>query len=92
MKLPRPCSTVIYRDLPEGAILFCTATEVYFSLNPTGAAIWKLLPPICVSEEEVVTRLSESNPEVTPVTISADVRALLEDLAGNGLVEIPRAA
>lgn len=92
LKLPRPRSTVIYRDLPEGAILFCTATEVYYSLNPLGARIWQLLPPVCMSEEEIVSRLSESYPEINLGKISADVRRLLEDLAGNGLVDSPRAA
>lgn len=92
MKLPRPRSSVIYRDLPEGAILFCTATEVYYSLNPIGARIWQLLPPVCTTEEEVVARLSESYPETNLGKISADVRRLLDDLAGNGLVESSRAA
>ena len=92
MKLPRPCSTVIYRDLPEGAVLFCTRTEVYFSLNHIGARIWQLLPPVCLSDDEIVARLSESHPDVNLGKISADVRRLLEDLAGNGLVESARAA
>ena len=92
MKLPRPRSSVIYRDLPEGAILFCTATEVYYSLNPIGARIWQLLPPVCTTEEEVVARLFESYPETNLGKISADVRRLLDDLAGNGLVDSSRAA
>ena len=92
MTLPRPKSTVICRDLHEGAILFCTATEIYFSLNPVAVRIWKLLPPECVSEDEVVARLSELHPDVNPGTIAADVRALLQDLASHGLVEITRAA
>ena len=92
MILPRPSPTVICRDLPEGAVLFCTATEVYFSLNPIAARIWQLLPPACLSEEEVVTRLCESHPDVVQGKIAADVRTLLEDLARNGLVESSRAA
>jgi hypothetical protein len=92
MRLPRPRSTVVYRDLPEGAILFCTSTEVYYSLNPIGARIWQLLPPVCWSEEEIVAKLSEAYPEINLGKIAADVRRLLVELAGNGLVESPRAA
>jgi hypothetical protein len=92
MKLPRPRPTVVYRDLPEGAILFCTSTEVYYSLNPIGARIWQLLPPVCSSEEDIVARLSEAYPEINLGKIAADVRRLLDELAGNGLVDSSRAA
>lgn len=92
MKLPRPRPTVVYKDLPEGAILFCTSTEVYYSLNPIGARIWRLLPPTCTSEAEVVARLSEEYPEINLGKISADVHRLMADLIENGLVDIPQAA
>ena len=91
MRLPRPRPTVVYKDLPEGAILFCTTTEVYYSLNPLGALIWRLLPT-CRTEEEVVASISAEYPDVNLGKISADVRRLLEDLAGNGLVDLSRAA
>src|SRR5688500_9979102 len=90
--LPRPRTTVIYKDLPEGAILFCTRTEVYFSLNPIGAKIWKLLPPVCVREDQVVAHLSAEYPDINLGKISADVRRLLDELVGNGLADLPRAA
>ena len=83
---------MIYRDLPEGAILFCTRSEVYFSLNPIGARIWKLLPPVCTDEEQVVAQLSAAYPEVNLGEISADVRRLLDELVENGLADLPRAA
>ena len=92
MTLPQPHSTVVYRDLPEGAILFCTRTEVYFSLNPVGARIWRLLPPVCSSEEEVVIQLSQEYPDLNLGKISADVRRLLDELIENGLVDVSRAA
>lgn len=92
MNLPRPRPTVVYRDLPEGAILFCTRTEVYFSLNPIGARIWRLLPPVCTREEEIVTQLSAEYPEINLGKISADVRRLLDEFIGNDLVDFSRAA
>jgi hypothetical protein len=78
--------------MPEGAILFCTETEVYYSLNHTGVRIWQMLPPVCAKEDEIVARLSEDNPEVNLGTIAADVRRLLEDLVRNGLAEVPQPA
>ena len=92
LTLPQPRTTVIYRDLPEGAILFCTSTEVYFSLNPIGARLWKLLPPVCTDEDQVVAQLSAEYPEVNLREISADVRRLLDELVGSGLADLPRAA
>jgi len=83
---------VVFREVPEGAILFCTETEIYFSLNPLGVRIWQLLPPTCSSEDEVVASLSRWFPEVDQRTISSDLQRLLEDLLANGLVEVPQAA
>jgi hypothetical protein len=92
LNLPFPRPTVVFRDLPEGAILFCSATEVYYSLNPIGARIWRLLPPTCASEEEIVAALSAEYPEIDSGKIAADVRRLIDDLLGNGLVDAQRAA
>ena len=90
--LPSPRSSVVFREVHEGAILFCTQTEVYYALNSIGVRIWRLLPPSCVREEEIVAKLSEAFPEVNLGTISADVRRLLDELLENGLVELPCAA
>lgn len=92
MKLPQPDPSVVYRDLPEGAVLFCTRTEVYFSLNPVGARIWRLLPPVSATEEDIVSALSEEYPDVSVGKIAADVRQLLDEFVGNGLANISRAA
>jgi hypothetical protein len=92
LELPRPRSTVIFRDLPEGAILFCTTSEVYFSLNPVGVLIWQLLPPVCTSQEEIVAKLSAAYPEVSSQQIVDDVRTLIDQLAADGLVEYSTAA
>jgi hypothetical protein len=82
----------VLREVHEGAILFCTRTEVYFALNSTGVKIWRMLPPTCAREEEIVSKLSEAFPEVNLGTISGDVRRLLDELLENGLVELSRAA
>lgn len=91
MSLPRPRSTVVLKEIPEGAILFSTETEVYFSLNHIAVRVWRLLPPECSREEEVVARLRMEYPEVSEQTLAADVRSLVVDLVGHGLVETHQA-
>jgi coenzyme PQQ synthesis protein D (PqqD) len=92
LKLPSPRKSVVFREVPEGAILFCTETEVYFSLNQMGVRVWRLLPPECASDDEIVSRLSAEFPGVNLGTISGDIHRLISDLLGNGLVEVQRAA
>ena len=87
MILPRPRPSVILKDVSEGAILFCTETETYFSLNQVGVEIWHLLPPACRSEADLVSALARKHPEVSQETISADVRSLLQELLQHRLVE-----
>lgn len=90
--LPRPKATVVFREMPEGAILFCTSTEIYFSLNAVGAQVWRLLPPVCDTESDVVSALASEHPGVSSETIAADVRLLLAALVENALVEAPQPA
>jgi hypothetical protein len=87
LTLPRPRSTVVLKDVSEGAILFCTESETYFSLNSVGVRIWRLLPPVCSTEAEVVGQLRTEHPEVDAAIISADLRLLLDELQRNKLVE-----
>jgi hypothetical protein len=87
LSLPRPRSTVVLKEVSEGAILFCTETETYFSLNPAGVRIWRLLPPICETEDEVVARMQSAHPEIAANTLAADLRVLLDDLREHRLVD-----
>lgn len=87
MNLPGRSSSVVLREVPEGAILFSTETEVYFSLNPIGVRVWRLLAPECATVDELVARIHEEYPDVSPETIASDVRALLADLGSNGLID-----
>jgi hypothetical protein len=88
LRLPHRRSSVILREVQEGAILFSTETETYFSLNPIGLRVWRLLPPECAEVDEVVARIHGDFPDVSPETIASDVRRLLSELNGQGLVEI----
>lgn len=92
MRLPHRRSSVILREVQEGAILFSTETETYFSLNLIGLRVWRLLPPECTKVDEVVARIHGDFPDVSPETIASDVQRLLSDLSGQGLVEIQGAS
>ena len=92
MNLPSPRSSVVVKGVSEGAILFCTETETYFSLNPVGVQVWRLLPPECSTEAEIVSRLRRDHPEIPAETIESDVRELLAELVKHRLVEVLQAA
>ena len=87
LQLPHRRSSVVLKEVQEGAILFSTEAEVYFSLNQIGLQVWRLLPPVCSHVDEVVERIHTQFPEVSPDTISADVRRLLAELRDHELVE-----
>ena len=91
MKLPRAKSTVIFKELSEGALLFSTDEEVYLGLNEVGRRIWSLLPPACLTLDDLVAQLASEFPDAPPDVIRSDVVELLEDLDRNGLLDPPAA-
>lgn len=84
-RLPLPNPQVIHRSLPDGAVLFSTADEVYFGLNPVASRVWELLPPVLGTIGELCRTLEREYPDAPPATIRADVVELLEHLEANGL-------
>ncbi|HJR41551.1 MAG TPA: PqqD family protein [Gemmatimonadaceae bacterium] len=88
--LPVANPRVIYRSLPDGAVLFSTTDEVYFGLNTVAARVWELLPPASRSLDDMLDHLAREYPEVRPEVLRDDVRSLLADLAGYGLVSFAR--
>ena len=92
MQLPSPSSTVILKELNDGAVLYCNRTEVYFGLNEVGLAIWQALPSAPEPSDTFDTltaALAVRFPEVTFETIRGDAREFLEALAHNELVTSP---
>lgn len=83
--LPVAAPDVIVKSLPDGAVLYHPAQEVYYGLNRVGEQIWGLLP-ICDSVDGVCAELHRSYPEVSLETLHRDVTELLDDLRANGLV------
>ena len=62
---------------------------VYFGLDGVGAKVWELLQTPC-SVIDIVDRLAPQY-DVPRDTLQTDVHALLEDLAGRGLVDVASA-
>jgi len=89
MQLPSRSSTVILKELNDGAVLYCSRTEVYFGLNEVGLAIWQALPSESDSADTfdaLVTALGERFPEAPSDTIRVDAREFLEELVRHELV------
>jgi hypothetical protein len=87
--LPTARPEVIYQTVEDGAVLLDTAAEIYFGLNPVGAAIWELLPPASQSLDELCAALERRYPDADPEQLRRDVEELLDDLESNGLVSRP---
>ena len=85
--LPRPKSSVVYRAMPDGAVLFSPTDETYFGLNQTGACIWENLAPVRNTIDEVCAEVTKRFPDAEPARVREDVGQLLKDLAEGGLVE-----
>jgi len=70
------------------AVLLDTHRGKYYSLNPTGAAVWELLlEPRSLGELRAA--LLERF-DVEPETLSADLGQLLDDLRQHGLIDEDR--
>lgn len=75
------------QPLDEGAVLFCTRTEVYFGLNGVGQLIWNTLGTPGRSFSDLGHVLAERYPDVSPDDLAEDARAFLAALGDAGLVE-----
>jgi hypothetical protein len=84
--LPKPAAHVIFRRLPEGGVIYSTASEIYFGLNDVGARIWELLPPAASTFAEMCGALERAFPDATTALIRRDVTRYLDELLANALV------
>lgn len=85
MRLPAPKPSVIYKQLADGAVLYCAESEIYFGLNELGVAIWASLPPVLQTLDELVAELSGRFPDTSPETIRSDAIEFVENLVESGL-------
>ena len=84
--LPVPSPSAIFRSVTEGAVVFSTASEVYFGVNAIGARIWELLPPANLTVGELCAAMASGFPEVSEVRIRDDVQQFLKELLSHGLL------
>jgi hypothetical protein len=75
---------VIHKNVGDEVILLDLDRGVYYGLDSVGARIWDLLQAGHAAGEVVETLLSEY--EVTRAEAEQDVAALIEQLAGKGLL------
>jgi len=83
--LPGRSPSVVFKQLPDGAVLYCSESEVYFGLNEVGVAIWESLPPLLQTYDDLVTALTVRFPTVPAETIRSHALEFVENLVENGL-------
>ena len=91
IKLPNRGPTVIFQEMDDEAVLFCTQSEVYFGLNSVGKTIWELLGDGVTRFDKLIALLSQRYPEVEERVLQEDAAEFLEQLHENGLVTAPAA-
>ena len=84
--LPHPSPSAIFKELDEGGVLLSTTDEVYFGVNPVGAKIWALLPPVSQTFGELCRTLEQHYPDAGSERIRLDAQEFLEALIASGLV------
>ena len=69
-------------------MLFTPENEVYYSMNAVASVIWESLPGVA-DMDALCSTVRQCFPDVETDRIRADVAALLDELAGAGLVDYP---
>jgi len=81
-----PGDAVAWREVDGEFVLISVETTRYYSLNASGSDVWRILldgPRTGASIAAVLASHHGSD----PVTVAADVDALLQDLASEGLLQ-----
>jgi hypothetical protein len=84
--LPVKSPTVVFKELNEGGVLFCSRTEVYFGVNRVGAAIWNQLSEVNGSFDGLLDVLLGMFPDIGRDQLAQDVREFLNALKESELV------
>jgi hypothetical protein len=84
---PRPSPDVVHQELDGEVVLVHLGTNRVYALNETGARLWALL---CAGYDPPRIREQLSREfDVDPAELQREVDAMLESLAGAGLVAYP---
>ena len=76
--------SVMIRDVAGESVILNLDTEAYFGLDEIGTRMWHVLTTSKSIQEGIAKLLDEY--EVDPATLERDVRHLLTELAGEGLI------
>jgi hypothetical protein len=75
---------VVFREIEGEAVLLDLASGRYFGLNAVGTRIWAVLSGGGSVDDAVATIVAEFDAPETQIT--GDVRALVDELLGRGLL------
>lgn len=78
-------SDLTWREIEDKVIVLDLRSGKYLEINPTGAALWKLLAEGAVTRDELTQRLV-SEFQVDDETATRDVEAFLSGLERIGLL------
>ncbi|TVP55511.1 MAG: PqqD family protein [Gemmatimonadales bacterium] len=84
--LPSPRGSVIFKQMDDGAVLYCTDTEAYFGLNPVGVTIWRFLETGATEPEALLNAVHNAFPDAPAGDVRGDVMEFLDELREAGLV------
>lgn len=77
---------VLFQQVDADGVLLSLRDEVYYGVNETAAAVWRLLEQAPRALPEIVGALAERYPDAPVDELAADVAELLDGLAANGLI------
>ena len=80
-----PDDTLV-RELDGEAVLLNLASERYYGLNKVGTRMWKVLEKSPSVQSALETLIGEY--DVEPERLRGDVRALVGELVGQGLIRL----
>jgi hypothetical protein len=82
----RTSANVLVQELKGESVLLNLQTERYFGLDDVGTRMWEVLSKSESLQQARDTLLDEY--EVDPKQLENDLRALIEKLSENGLIEV----
>ena len=84
--LYRASTKHLYSQIDAEAVILDVNSGTYYGLNEVSNRVWQLLQEP-ISEDRLLELLLQEY-EVTPEEAKADLQTLLQDLSGNGLIEV----
>ena len=85
--LPAVLSTTVWTPLHEGAVIFSTKTEVYYSINAVGTFVWERLSREGITLDTLCADLQARFTGASPEQLREDVCALLDAFERASLVQ-----